>query len=211
MGFLAKLGSLFRKQEAELTPEEKAALEAVKAQIRERCRRFRSLLSANKRALETMSEMEEHLEAATAVFQMIREINGLTKNAYPELNGAFARISARIEAATAPKAHPAEGPLVLPLEQISLADIREVGGKMANLGEVASGAGLPVPPGFAVTVSAYRLFLKENGLAAEIEKRIRATDMDSLDQVFQLSAGLQQAVQAAPLPAMLEDAIWNHL
>jgi len=37
-----------------------------------------------------------------------------------------------------------------------------VGGKGANLGEMAR-AGLPVPPGFVVTVDAFRSFLEESG------------------------------------------------
>lgn len=226
MGFLSSLGKLFHREHIP-TPEERAELEAVKKQIRDRCKRFRSLLSANKTALEIMSDIEEHLSgtrpfgmeyirgagtrAAASVYQMVRELNSLTGNAYPELPDAFSRVSGHIDTVLKPAVYSTDGPLVLPLQAISLANIQEVGGKMANLGEVSSGAGLPVPSGFAVTVTAYRLFLKENGLAEEIEKRIRATDMDDMSQLFTLSAGLQQAVQQAPLPAALEDAIWGQI
>ena len=187
MGFLSSLGKLFHREHIP-TPEERAELEAVKKQIRDRCKRFRSLLSANKTALEIMSDIEEHLSgtrpfgmeyirgagtrAAASVYQMVRELNSLTGNAYPELPDAFSRVSGHIDTVLKPAVYPPDGPLVLPLQAISLANIQEVGGKMANLGEVSSGAGLPVPSGFAVTVTAYRLFLKENGLAEEIEKRI---------------------------------------
>lgn len=226
MGFLSSLGKLFHREHIP-TPEERAELEAVKKQIRDRCKRFRSLLSANKTALEIMSDIEEHLSgtrpfgmeyirgagtrAAASVYQMVRELNSLTGNAYPELPDAFSRVSGHIDTVLKPAVYSTDGPLVLPLQAISLANIQEVGGKMANLGEVSSGAGLPVPSGFAVTVTAYRLFLKENGLAEEIEKRIRATDMDDMSQLFTLSTGLQQAVQQAPLPAALEDAIWGQI
>ena len=152
-----------------------------------------------------MSDIEEHLSgtrpfgmeyirgagtrAAASVYQMVRELNSLTGNAYPELPDAFSCVSGHIDTVL-PAVYPTDGPLVLPLQAISLANIQEVGGKMANLGEVSSGAGLPVPSGFAVAVTAYRLFLKENGLAEEIEKRIRATDMDDMSQLFTLSARL---------------------
>jgi pyruvate,water dikinase len=43
--------------------------------------------------------------------------------------------------------------LVVPFEQLGAGDVERVGGKCANLGEL-TGAGFPVPPGFAVTTSA---------------------------------------------------------
>lgn len=226
MGFLSTLGKLIHREHIP-TPEEKAELEAVKQQIRDRCKRFRSLLSANKTALEVMSDIEEHLSGvrpfgmeyikgsstrvAASVYQMVRELNSLTGNAFSDLPDAFGRVSGNIEELLKPNVYSTDGPLVLPLSAISLNNIQEVGGKMANLGEVASGAGLPVPSGFAVTVTAYRLFLKENGLADEIEKLIRSTDMEDMSQLFTLSARLQQAVQQAPLPAALEDAMWGQI
>lgn len=223
MGLFAKLGGLFGRGPKELTEEERRELEAVKAQMRDRCRHFRTLLSANKRALETMSEVEEHLagarpytmgyvrecgaRTAAAVYRMVRELDSLTGGAWPALEGVFRGITARMDALSAGTPRAADGPLVLPLAELGLAHVAEVGGKMASLGEVASGAGLPVPAGFAVTVSAWRLFLRENGLEATIEKLFRATDMDAMDQVFDLSAKLRQAIQAAPLPQALEAAI----
>jgi pyruvate,water dikinase len=50
-----------------------------------------------------------------------------------------------------------------PLAELRQADAAEFGGKSANLGELLS-AGIPVPPGFAVGVSAYRAFVEERGL-----------------------------------------------
>ena len=64
-----------------------------------------------------------------------------------------------------------------------------------------------MPDGFAVTVSAYYRFMEYNGLHEELNRRIQATDMRSLDEVFSLSAALQQAVLAAPLPPELEQEI----
>lgn len=58
------------------------------------------------------------------------------------------------------------GPLVLPLEAIAAADLPRVGGKGANLGELAR-AGFPVPGGFCVTTAAFRRFLAGSRAAAE--------------------------------------------
>jgi pyruvate,water dikinase len=45
-------------------------------------------------------------------------------------------------------------PAITWFSEIRHADIREVGGKGANLGELTRG-GLPVPDGFVVTATAY--------------------------------------------------------
>ncbi len=44
-----------------------------------------------------------------------------------------------------------------------------VGGKGASLGEM-TGAGLPVPPGFALTTAAFRASKEQAGLDAELAK-----------------------------------------
>ncbi len=49
---------------------------------------------------------------------------------------------------------------------IRLADVATVGGKGANLGELTA-AGLPVPPGFVVTASAYLAAIDASGRARE--------------------------------------------
>ena len=60
---------------------------------------------------------------------------------------------------------------ILRFDQIRATDLPRVGGKNASLGEMYSamtGSGVPVPPGFAVTVEAYRAFLAANGLDDKI-------------------------------------------
>src|SRR5215217_2155630 len=52
-------------------------------------------------------------------------------------------------------------------DQISKEDIPLVGGKGANLGEL-SRAGLPVPPGFVVTTTAYEAFVETSGIRGEV-------------------------------------------
>ena len=47
-----------------------------------------------------------------------------------------------------------------------------VGKKCANLGQMTR-MGLAVPPGFALSLDAYRLFVKESGLAAEMEQYVQ--------------------------------------
>lgn len=213
---------LGREGSDEPDAEQLAREEAFKAHLRERCARFRRLLSSNKTALEAMSDVEEHLSGArpfgmdyvhavstravTAVFQMVRDLNALSDEGYEPLQQAFDRIRAQMQSLLEEQPHQ-DGPNIMPLGDIRLHHITLVGGKMANLGEVAAHAGLDVPDGFAVTVSAYYRFMEYSGLHSELNRRIQATDMHSLDEVFSLSAALQQAVLSAPLPPELEQEI----
>ena len=213
---------LGREDSHEADAEQLAREEAFKARLRERCARFRRLLSSNKTALEAMSDVEEHLSgsrpfgmdyvhaastrAVTAVFQMVRDLNALSDDSYESLQAAFDRIRGQMQSLLEEQPHQ-DGPNIMPLGDIRLRHITLVGGKMANLGEVAAHAGLDVPEGFAVTVSAYYRFMNYTGLRSELNRRIQTTDMHSLDEVFSLSAALQQAVLSAPLPPDLEREI----
>ncbi|TFB84306.1 phosphoenolpyruvate synthase [Cryobacterium algoricola] len=56
-------------------------------------------------------------------------------------------------------------------EEIGLADIPQVGGKNASLGEMVgslAGQGVRVPDGFATTADAYRAFITENGIESAL-------------------------------------------
>ncbi|MDB2270243.1 phosphoenolpyruvate synthase [Halorubrum ezzemoulense] len=77
---------------------------------------------------------------------------------------------------------------VLLLEDVDADDVGTVGGKAASLGELI-GAGLPVPPGFAVTAGTYRTFIEEAGIDDEL---FDAVDVDPED-----SAALREAEATA--------------
>ena len=61
--------------------------------------------------------------------------------------------------------------LVVRFEELGAGDVERVGGKCANLGEL-TGAGFPVPPGFAVTTAAPAAAAGE--LAAAVADAYRA-------------------------------------
>lgn len=69
-------------------------------------------------------------------------------------------------------------------KQISKADVGIAGGKGASLGEMTN-AGIPVPPGFIILVSAFDRFLEETDLGVEVEsimKRVNHKDINSVDR-----------------------------
>ncbi len=66
---------------------------------------------------------------------------------------------------------------------IGLADLEQVGGKNASLGEVVGNlfaAGVRVPDGFATTADAYRRFIGDTGLAQQISGQLAALDTDDI-------------------------------
>lgn len=66
---------------------------------------------------------------------------------------------------------------VRPFESLTAADVPEVGGKNASLGELLrtlGAVGIAVPPGFATTAQAYREFVAINDLAPIVQREIDA-------------------------------------
>lgn len=75
-----------------------------------------------------------------------------------------------------------------------------VGGKNASLGEM-SGAGLPVPPGFAVTTDAFTAHLAESALAREVKELLSEADPADPGALEPISAAVRARVEAWPLAA----------
>ena len=100
--------------------------------------------------------------------------------------------------------------LVVPLEQVGLGAIAEVGGKNASLGEMLRALrnqGVRVPGGFATTAQAFRHFLAENALLPRLEPLLLELDTNDLVALEQAGRQARNLVLAAKLPADLEEAI----
>ncbi|HEY1102137.1 MAG TPA: phosphoenolpyruvate synthase [Burkholderiaceae bacterium] len=99
--------------------------------------------------------------------------------------------------------------LVVPFEQLRMADVESVGGKNASLGEMISQlpGGVRVPTGFATTAHAFRAFLAHDGLAARINARLSALDVDDVRELARAGAEIRAMVEAQPFPADLQKAI----
>lgn len=91
-------------------------------------------------------------------------------------------------------------------EELSRSDVPRAGGKGANLGEMTR-AGLPVPPGFVVTVDAFAELLEQGGLTAELSAQIAALDVDDTAALQRAAVEIQERVRAAPVPASVRQQI----
>ena len=98
--------------------------------------------------------------------------------------------------------------LVLWFESLRKTDIPSVGGKNANLGEMTS-AGIPVPPGFAITAFSYKRFIEETGIASKIYEIIKETVTNPNDpKQFEIaSKKIRGLVEATPMPKDIENAV----
>ena len=68
-------------------------------------------------------------------------------------------------------------PNILWFDKVDKKDVALVGGKGANLGEMAS-FGIPMPQGFIITSTVYFDFLKKNQLIGKIRKALKHLDQD---------------------------------
>ncbi|HEX6756882.1 MAG TPA: phosphoenolpyruvate synthase [Propionibacteriaceae bacterium] len=90
---------------------------------------------------------------------------------------------------------------------LSLADIDQVGGKNASLGEMVrnlTSADVRVPDGFATTADAYRHFISDSGLAEMINAELAALDTDDVQQLAVVGRKIREAVTRQPFTADLE-------
>ncbi|MDO4637856.1 MAG: phosphoenolpyruvate synthase [Lautropia sp.] len=106
-----------------------------------------------------------------------------------------------------------EGDLVIPFENLRMADVEVVGGKNASLGEMISQlarTGVKVPGGFATTATAFRDFLSHNRLTERINERLATLNTDDVKALAQAGAEIRGWVCEAVFPPALEQAIRTH-
>ena len=98
--------------------------------------------------------------------------------------------------------------LVLWFSEVRNTDVSLVGGKNASLGEMIN-AGLPVPPGFAVTAYSYEKYIQEKNIAARIYEIIKDTVTNPNDpkQYDVASKKIRELIEKTPMSKEIETAI----
>ncbi|MDQ3734614.1 MAG: hypothetical protein M3400_11575 [Actinomycetota bacterium] len=81
-----------------------------------------------------------------------------------------------------------------------------LGGKCASLGEMTQ-AGMPVPPGFAVTTEAFQAAVRPSGLHDEIDALLAGLDHSDTDALTSTAHKARTMIRDAELPASIEDEI----
>jgi len=100
--------------------------------------------------------------------------------------------------------------LVIDFEDLGKKDIPLVGGKNANLGEMLR-AGIPIPPGFAVTAYAFKKFITETRIAEKIYKTIKetVTDISNPKQFEEASKKIRRLIESTSMSEEIQKAVTN--
>lgn len=80
-----------------------------------------------------------------------------------------------------------------------------LGGKCASLVTMTA-AGMPVPPGFAVTTASYDAFVEASGLRTVIDNSLAELDPNDVASVDQASAAIRNEICSRPVPSHLREA-----
>ncbi|OGM56290.1 pyruvate, water dikinase, partial [Candidatus Woesebacteria bacterium RIFCSPHIGHO2_12_FULL_44_11] len=97
-------------------------------------------------------------------------------------------------------------PFIVDFRKIDKNDIPLVGGKGANLGEMAN-AGFPVPTGFAITVHAYDLFLRENDLAEKLAAIQKDTNKEDPESFQRASKKIEELLKGSKIPDIVGEEV----
>ncbi len=85
------------------------------------------------------------------------------------------------------------------LDQLARSDEPAFGGKSANLGELLA-AGIPVPPGFALSTAAFEVFVRDAGLQDRITSALSGVSTGDVDAIGRASHAISEAMRFAPVP-----------
>jgi len=95
-------------------------------------------------------------------------------------------------------------------DQLGMADLPQVGGKNASLGEMITSlasAGVTVPGGFATTAAAYWEFIEHNQLRERIGLALQDLNVDDVESLIQTGAKIRRWILDAELQPGLATAI----
>ncbi len=89
-------------------------------------------------------------------------------------------------------------------------DVKRVGGKNASLGEMVnklSKKGIQLPPGFAVTATAFQDFLKLNKIDREVWRRVEAIDVTNTSELAREGKVIRDLILSNPVPEKMRAEI----
>lgn len=103
-----------------------------------------------------------------------------------------------------------EQAFILWFEEVGIEDIPLVGGKNASLGEMIQQLGtqgVTVPSGFATTAYAYRYFIQQAGLEAQLRQLFADLDLNDMVNLRDRGRKARSLILTTPFPSDLEVAI----
>ncbi len=71
-------------------------------------------------------------------------------------------------------------------------------------------AGIPVPPGFALTSAGYDYFIEASNLAPKIVELLSGLDTNDLEKLTETSKKIRAVIESCEFPKVLEDGLMEH-
>jgi pyruvate, water dikinase len=93
-----------------------------------------------------------------------------------------------------------------PLPGLRRSDEPSFGGKSTGLGELLS-ARLPVPPGFALSATAFTAFMRESDLDRVVDRALAPVSTGDVEATQEAAREIAAAMSSAPLPEAVRDEL----
>ena len=206
-----------------LWPTAKGETDGALQLVQRRFAHFLALLDANNRALKLVADFEEKAngdflfdvnyihstlaEVRSGVRQIIESMIEVGGADYEVLRERFDQIESELVTVLTGKRPIPPDELTIVFEELDRDRAASVGGKNAQLGEITSKLGLPVPGGFAISAWAYKRFIDANDLQRRIDQCIEQVDFTRFADLAWMSEKIQSLVLASKVPDDLEQAI----
>jgi len=189
----------------------------------DRYHQYKRLLAANNAILAVLADLQDKM-AKEFLFDMsyvrsavgrveaeardlVDALTAMSPGRYARLETALTEVLEKIsEELAEPRLKP--GPLLLPLQEVQ--EGLFFGGKAEKLADLVR-MGLPVPPGFALSANAQKLFFDQAGLEEFIRTSIADLDLKDLEALHRAGAAVRERILSSPLPAELADLLHQHL
>ena len=195
----------------------------LEGRVAEKYSHYRDFLIHNHDALHFISEIEltyhggqafifaqvkEHFDALMkATRSLVTSLDRLSHGKYKALLSACDRIEKDIISILSAKPPPPSGPLVMPFEALTPESANQAGAKATNLAVIGNVLGLPTPPGFVITASAFVRFLEDTILSGLIEEMLASLPTDDLEGVEVATKAIREQIRETPLPSPVAQEI----
>jgi pyruvate, water dikinase len=189
----------------------------------ERYHQYKRLLAANHAILAVLADLQDKMNrqflfdmsfVRSTVDRVEAEARALVDALTTMSPGKYDRLAAALEDVLGQISQEMAGPRVKPGPLLlALEEVREgwfFGGKAEKLGDLVR-LGLPVPPGFAISASAQKLFFDQSGLEEFIQQAIADLDLKDLAALNQAGAAVRERILSSPLPGELAELLQQHL
>ncbi|MBI5585506.1 MAG: hypothetical protein HY892_16990, partial [Deltaproteobacteria bacterium] len=186
-------------------------------------RHFRALLDRNRTALTLTADLEQtYYNNRPFTIQLVErkcdrlftEVDGMVQSLKEMSGREHGLLSAKLRSLRrfaryelAADKHITTESLTLPLSQIEAHLAKDVGAKAANLALMQRDLALPTPLGFAVTTTAYWMFLHETHLDAEIDEALEQMAADDPSALEATGRKIRSRILETPLPAPIRTAL----